>query len=114
MRAVSQMPHRTHREDDFHVGTGLLQQLQGGIPLRHNLFHIQTHPLELVVRDFVAVGDNQVAGDVLVAERRAERDEEIAGSTQEIRTALQIFVNIGLEFLEILFGKTTVVREAHP
>ena len=56
-----------------------------------------------MVRDFVAVGDNEVAGDELIAERRAECDKQVARAVQKVRAKLQIVINIGFELLKILF-----------
>jgi hypothetical protein len=67
-----------------------------------------------MIRNLVAIGDNQVAGNELVAESRSECDEQVTGIAQERRTLPQIRVDIGFEILEYLLGKAPMVGKAHP
>ena len=102
VHAVARMAHRTDRKDDFQIRAHLQQFLYGHIPLCHNLFHIQTYPVELEIRDFMTIGNDQVAGNEFITESGAEGDEKIIRMFQKIGGIGELFVNIPLKIVEIL------------
>jgi hypothetical protein len=67
-----------------------------------------------MVRDFMAIGDDEIPREELIAEGCSEGNEQKAGFTQKFRTLFHILINIGLKILKILFRKTSVVRKTHP
>ena len=62
----------------------------------------------------MAVGDNQVTGDELVAEGGSEGDKQIIRMLEEFGCFLQMFINILLENLEIVAGEASVMGKADP
>ena len=114
MHTVTGMTHRTDGENHLQLRAQLLQKSQRLVPQRHDFLHIQTNPVELVVRNLVTVGNDKIARNELIAKRGAKSDKQIVGLFQEIRSLCQLFIDVLLESLEIIPGKTAMMGKTHP